>query len=61
MLTSSKACDWAGHIFVASASLRPLLTTKRWLRHSLPLFMAVSMIPGIKYDILDAIACCIRG
>ena len=46
-LTSLKVCDWSGHIFGASASPRSL--TKKRLCHPLPLFMAVSMIPGTKY------------
>ena len=49
-LTSSKVCDWSGHIFGASAS--PRSSTKKRLCHPLPLFMAVSMIPYVTFELL---------
>ena len=47
-LTFSKVCDCSGHIFGASASPRSL--TKNWLCPTLPLFVAVSMIPSMLHS-----------
>ena len=48
LLTSSKACDWSGHILGASASpINRSFLTKKTGCHPLALFMAVSMIPNM--------------
>ena len=47
LLTSSKVCDWSGHIFGASASPRSF--NKKKGSHPLPLFMAASMVSNTRY------------
>ena len=51
LLTCLKVCDWSGHIFGASASPRSW-TKKEWLCHPLQLFMAVSLIRNVTFELL---------